>query len=322
MLKFNLLLQNTPHTTAPFESEIMSHRIQIISAPSILGLKPSGVQHLADSLLGLGLAEKTNALPEIINVAPHNHLYIMVRNPETQILNAHSLYAFSQELISRVGNVFDKKHFALVLGGDCSILLGIMPALKSRGNYGLVFIDAHADFYLPEQSITGEAADMDLALVTGKGPDLLTDINSMKPYVPEENVIHIGQRDWEETQHYGSEDIKKTAIKCHDLSKIRQYGIDTVLKNILEQIQEMEITGFWIHFDTDVIDDTLNPAVDYRLPGGLTFAEIEKIFSVLLDTGKADGMSVTIFNPNLDRDGSIGSDITNCLASAFRGFSS
>jgi len=55
----------------------------------------------------------------------------------------------------------------LVLGGDCSILLGTTLALRRRGRFGLLFIDGHADFYQPEVEPKGEAASMDLAFATG-----------------------------------------------------------------------------------------------------------------------------------------------------------
>jgi arginase family enzyme len=31
-----------------------------------------------------------------------------------------------------------------------------MPALKAKGNYGLIFLDAHADFYQPENPLPGK----------------------------------------------------------------------------------------------------------------------------------------------------------------------
>jgi len=34
---------------------------------------------------------------------------------------------------------------------------------------------------------------MDLAISTGRGPDILTNIDGLKPYVQDEHVIHIGQ---------------------------------------------------------------------------------------------------------------------------------
>lgn len=75
-----------------------------------------------------------------------------------------------------VGEVIDRGEFPVVLGGDCSILLGGLLALNRRGHYGLLFMDGHADFYNPEANPNGEAASMDLFFVAGRGPAVLTNI--------------------------------------------------------------------------------------------------------------------------------------------------
>ena len=36
-----------------------------------------------------------------------------------------------------------------MLGGDCSLLLGAMLALRRRGRSGVLYIDGDADFYQP-----------------------------------------------------------------------------------------------------------------------------------------------------------------------------
>src|SRR6185503_1286180 len=151
----------------------MSQQIQIISAPSILGLKPSGVEKLPESLINAGLPEKINSVREIIKVPTLNDAYDIRRDSETNCLNPTAIRDFSLNLIMALTEQMNSRNFPLVLGGDCSILIGIMPALKLKGNFGLLFLDAHADFYLPDQSTTGELADMDLSIVTGRGPSIL-----------------------------------------------------------------------------------------------------------------------------------------------------
>jgi arginase len=47
------------------------------------------------------------------------------------------------------------------------------------------------------------------------------------------------------------------------------------------------------------------PAVDYRIPGGLSWAEVETVLGIALAHPKAAGMQVTILNPTLDPDGSV-----------------
>lgn len=295
----------------------LKYDIEIISAPSILGLRSNGVEQLGESLLASGLAEKLKYTQPVIHVPTLNHLYNKERDKEANCLNPVIIRDFSLTLSKTVADTISKKHFAFVLGGDCSILLGIMPALKARGKYGLIFIDAHADFYEPEKSETGEVADMDLAIITGRGPEILTNINNLQPYVKDENVIHVGQRDWEETKKFGSQDIRETNIKCVSLADIEKKGIGKIMANILQHIDQIEVDGFWIHFDTDVLSDEINPAVDYRIPGGLLFAQTEYLIRNLLLTGRMTGISVTIFNPSLDKNGSISKNLTESLGRAF-----
>ncbi|WP_353127256.1 arginase family protein [Parapedobacter pyrenivorans] len=295
----------------------MKHRVQIISAPSILGLKPTGVEQLPQSLLGVGLADKLKTVEPVVDIPTLNDSYNSHREPVTKCLNPAAIQGFSLGLMKEIESQIAKSAFPLVLGGDCSILIGIMAGLKTKGNYGLIFLDGHADFYQPEKSTTGEVADMDLAIVTGRGPDILTDINNLKPYVEDRNVIHIGQRDTQETKEYGSQDIKETDIKSFDLAMIKSAGLQKTLANIVEHINKSNLDGFWIHFDTDVVSDEENPAVDYRLPGGLTFNQVGQILTQLIQTGKIKGLNVTIFNPALDKDGEIAVQLSDCLVHAF-----
>ena len=291
--------------------------IQIICAPSILGLKPSGVELLPEALLAAALMEKLKVIRSPIWLPTFNDTYNTERDPVTNCLNSSSIVEFSTSLAACIANTVANDQFALTLGGDCSILLGIMSGLKGLGNYGLVFMDAHADFYAPQQSPTGEVADMDLSIVTGRGPELLRDINRRAPYVLDNHTIHVGQRDRVEAKKYGSDDIRQTGITCIDLAAIRKRGLRVVTKDILNSIDRMSVDGIWIHFDTDVLSDDINPAVDYRIAGGLSFKEVEIIQAALLQTGRVVGMSISIFNPRLDTDGEIAVGIVNSLGNSF-----
>lgn len=291
--------------------------IQIIVAPSSLGLKNKGVERLAQGLLACGLKEKLQSASPVVHVPTLNHLHSNQRDERTKCLNANAIHDFSYELAEAVSMAHEQRRFALVLGGDCSIVLGVMAALKRQGNFALIFIDAHADFYDPDTSTTGEVADMDLAIVTGRGPETLTNMHGLRPYVRDENVVHIGQRDQLQAAEFGSPDIRKTSVQCYSLQKIRDAGIMSVADEALSYISTLSLDGFWIHFDTDVLADDVNPAVDYRLPGGLRAAEATLLLKKLLETGRAVGMTVSIYNPDLDPDGTIAATITECVANAF-----
>ena len=56
--------------------------------------------------------------------------------------------------------------FPLILGGDCSIALGVALALRRKGRFGLVYLDAHSDCQTPASSETSGVAGMPLAMIT------------------------------------------------------------------------------------------------------------------------------------------------------------
>lgn len=276
----------------------------IIDAPSILGLRPTGVQHLPDALKAAGLM---NELRAQYNGRVFPLPYSSERDKSTLLLNPDSVRSFSLQLADAVTFALHKKLFPLVLGGDCSILIGNLLALRRLGRYGLFFIDGHADFYQPEASPTGEVADMDLAIVSGRGPDILTNIDGLKPLVQDQDIIVFGYRDAEQSAGAGSQDVHDTTMHVFDLQYVRKSGmISTAASEAAEILVNDELDGFWIHLDADVLDDSIMPAVDYRLGGGgFNFTELSGLLKTLVISGRAVGMDITIFNPLLDLDGTI-----------------
>ena len=276
----------------------------IIDAPSILGLRPTGVEDLPGALKAAGLMSELRA-EYGGRVSPLS--YSSKRDKSTLLLNPDSIRAFSLQLADAVAFVLRKKRFPLVLGGDCSIFIGNLLALRHLGRYGLFFIDGHADFYQPEASPTGEAADMDLAIVSGRGPNVLTDIDDLKPLVRDQDIVVFGYRDTEQAASYGSQDVRDTNMHLFDLTRIRKIGtITAAASQAVEMLANDELDGFWIHLDADVLDDSIMPAVDYRLAGGgLSFSELSELLKTIAASNHAAGMDITIFNPRLDLDGSI-----------------
>jgi arginase len=284
----------------------------VIDAPSILGLRPTGVELLPNALKAAGLLEQLNA--EYSGMVAPSSSYSYKRDEKTKLLNPEAIKTYSLRLAEAVNSVLHKNKFPIVIGGDCSILIGNLLALRRLGKYGLFFIDGHSDFYLPEQSPTGEVADMDLAIVSGHGPDILSNIDGFKPIVMEQDIVVFGYRDAAQSAQYGCQDIKKTtmmnAIEVIDLQRI---GLQNAASFAIDKLLKNELSGFWIHLDADVLDDSIMYAVDYRLPGGISFSELSNLLRLLMLSKKAVGISITIFNPTLDKDGSIARNFVSSI---------
>jgi arginase len=81
----------------------------------------------------------------------------------------------------------------------------------------------------------------------------------------------------------------------------------------MDHLRRPDLDGIWIHLDCDAVDDAVMPAVDYRLPGGLSWDELEALLRVATRSRRLVGLDITIFNPALDADGSIASSIVSHL---------
>jgi len=285
-------------------------KFAIIDAPSILGLRPTGVELLPEALKAAGIIEGLNAdYTGLVSSLPYNK----ERDKTTLVLNPDSIRTFSLQLADVVSCVLRRRQFPVVLGGDCSILLGNLLALRRVGRYGLFFIDGHADFYQPDASLTGEVADMELAIASGRGPDVLANIDGLKPLVKDEDIILFGYRDTEQAVSYGCQDVRNTKMHIFDFAYVNKSGIMGTALQAIKLLLKDRLDGFWIHLDADVLDNSIMPAVDYRLDGGLSFSELSELLKVIITSGRAVGIDITIFNPNLDLDGTIARNFVSSI---------
>lgn len=296
-------------------------RIAVLDAPTNLGLKPPapgrepGVRRMPDVLRTHGLIERLGAEDAGRVPAPP---YSPERDPDTRVRNAPAIARYSVELADAVGRLLDGGRFPLVLGGDCSLLLGTTLALRERGRFGLLFLDGHRDLATPDTSGSGGAAGMDLALVTGHGPDPLTDLRSLRPLVRETDVVLLGHRDEDEGYPPDLLGISRTVMRSCDLAEARRTGMRKAVLDSFDRLRSNGVEGVWIHLDVDVLDVDLMPAVDSPEPGGLAYEELDEILSAAFSTGLAIGMEVTIFDPDLDPDGRIAAGFVEALAGVFR----
>lgn len=295
--------------------EARTRHYAVLEAPSIFGLRSLGVDRLPEVLLKHGLVERLRGRHAGV-VAPRTPRS-PDRDPEANTLNARAIAQYSYQLADAVGPLLEGGEFPVVLGGDCTIVLGPALALRRRGRYGLLFIDGQADFFQPEAEPYGEAASMDLALVTGHGPALLTEFEGRAPLIRDTDAVAFGFRDAEDQAEYGSQPLPE-ALLAFDLPTIRKRGIASAAEEAIAHLTRPELEGFWIHVDADCLDDAVMPAVDFRLPGGLSPQDLITVLKMALESGRAFGIEVTIYNPDLDTDGSAGKLLTDVLVTALR----
>jgi len=275
----------------------MDQTAVILHVETNLGLRPGGVEGLGAALLELGLAERIGAEVADTLRAPR---FEVERDPRFGVPNVEAIADLARQQANRVGQILDEDAFPVVLGGDDSVLLGNLLALRRRGSVGLMFLDGHTDFWDLAKTSTGELSDSDLWLATGNGPDVLANPEGLGPLVDPRACVIYGHRDRREQLETGSEDVYRQPMLVRNLAEVRSAGTEDASHHAIAFLAGAGVDRVWLHLDADCLDDALMPAVDWRLAGGMSPVEVVDLIRPLLEAHLLTGMDVTIYNPALD----------------------
>ena len=72
--------------------------------------------------------------------------------------------------------------------------------------------------------------------------------------------------------------------------------------------------GFWVHLDVDVLDQAIMPAVDCPGSPGIPPEDLVAILQPLVANVRCRGMTVTVFDPDLDPDSQYTATIVSLMA--------
>jgi arginase len=234
------------------------------------------------------------------------------REPTTGVVGASEIRRASAAIAASVREVLKSGERPLVLGGDCTPLLGVFEAMPDGS--GLWFVDGHADFFDGKSSPTGEAADMDLAVLTGHGPPGLLAGN--EPMLEPAAVVLLGHRPAELHPDVARENARlDPAIHALTAPEVRERGPDRVGNDAAAHLAARPA---WLHLDLDVLDESVMPAVSYPQPLGLDWEELVALVRPLVTAPNLLGVSVSDFNPDRDADKTHAARIVEELALLWR----
>jgi arginase len=229
-----------------------------------------------------------------------------IRDVRTQVLNLEAWKQISRQTAEKLRSVQEEVDFVIVLGGDCSILLGIFGAFHlSNKRVGLVSLDGHTDYRDSASSSTGEPADLELAILTGRGAKELTGLFGMPPLLQEEDAVVCGFRE--------PDQIAESNIHRFDYSVFRKTGASILAKQTLALLGHLD--RLWFHFDVDVLDPTIMP-VFFPEPNGLGIDEALEFLSTSIRSRKFTGMSIACYHPNLDPELKAASKVVDMIGLA------
>jgi len=236
-----------------------------------------------------------------------------VRDPNSGVIAIDDVLHTTRLLADAVAGLTADGAVVFAMGGCCAMLPGALAgARRTFGRVALAYLDGHLDIYDGRTSPTGEAADMPISVILGRGPAAWVEVagDTTQPA----DVTLLGPRDLEDALTYGHPHPDAIpGLTLVDADGVRRDGAALVGRKVADRVGR-DPGRLWVHLDVDVLDEAVFPATDYLSPDGLDLMQLTDLLGPLLRSPALVGFSVGCYNPDKDPDGSCG----RALADVFR----
>jgi len=288
--------------------------VELIGVPSSAGAHGPGQEQAPAALRAAGLVERLRARG--LDVVDAGDLSRVTFSPDPEHPQQQSLgrvVEVAREVADRVDGAAARRRWPLVLGGDCTLSLGVMAGLlRHHPRLGVAYFDGDLDLNTPETTPSGIFDGMVLAHALGRGAPALAGIGPRTPMLDEEDVVLFGY-----DTAAGSIDppelaaLERSRLARHPLESLRADPA-AAARQARAQL-ESRCPVFLVHFDVDVTDC---PAADVPHASGLDVTAAFAALRVFLEAPACAGLAVTELNPQRDRTGTQSARISEALAEA------
>jgi arginase len=295
-------------------------QIAVIGAPTSLGAFAPGQEQAPRALREAGLLDRLR--DGALDVADLGDIALRRWTPDREhrrAQNAAGVAAAAVEVAGLVERAVRAGRSALVLGGDCTVELGVVSGALRAGleRVGLVYFDMHPDLNTPETVVTGTLDWMGPAHMLGlPGTDrTVAAIGPRKPLLAPADVVMFAYAPDE------ARPAEQRAIEEHGLHAIPLEEVAAEPEAAAERVLAgIPFDRYLLHFDVDTVDFVdlpLSENTGHNI--GMAFETAVAALAALTADPRLVALTVTEHNPaHGAEDGSTTAALADALAAALR----
>jgi arginase len=296
-----------------------SARIALIGVPSSAGARMAGQEQAPRRLRAAGLVQKLASVGlDVTDLGDLTEVSFSLDPENPKLQNLHKVLGVLTEVTGAVDSAVRNQDWPLVIGGDCSITIGVLAALvKHCPDFGLIYLDGDVDLNTPETTLSGIIDGMVIAHVVGWGADELRNFGPRCPLLEQRDIALFGYS----VQAGGLDPVEIELLRGRQLLT---YPLEEIVGDVADAARnalarlESNKEKFLVHFDVDVIDFRDFPAVDVPHRPGLTLTQTIEVLRVFASSPKAAGLVVSEFNADQDPDGILAQTLVCAIQSALK----
>lgn len=294
----------------------MKQTIALIGVPSSAGAHWPGQEKAPTFLRSAGLPTRLRSLGlDVIDCGDLPSVRFRPDPKQRQQQSLDTVVEVCRSVADRVDSALRRKAIPLVIGGDCTIGLGVVAGfVRHYPNLGLVYLDGHVDLNTPVSSPSGILDSMGVAHLIGVPgtAQALSHVGDRFPLMPEDRIVLFGYNT-AEINASERDQLAERSFQRYPLAQIRNSPGQAARE--ARAYLERHSDRFIVHFDVDVIDFTDFPAADVpQFSRGLMFSEVMECVAEFTGGQGFRGLTVTEFNPDhTDEDGELAARFIDSL---------
>jgi arginase len=276
--------------------------VALIGVPSSAGARRTGQEGAPAAFRAARLLERLRA--KGLDVADVGDLPSVSFRPDPEHprqQNVDLVADVARQTADRVDRAVTSRRLPLVLGGDCSLSLGVIAGLlRHHSRLGLLYFDGDVDLNTPETTSSGIFDGMVMAHVLGRGARQLAEIGPRCPLLSEEDIVLFGfdeESGWIDPPE--REALERSRMSKYPLARVRADAATAAREALLSLQSRSE--AFLVHFDVDVMNFS---AADVHHPHGLDAESAFAALKVFVAARTCAAVVVTELNAEKDADGS------------------
>ena len=205
------------------------------------------------------------------------------------------------------------------LEANCNNLLGMLAGLKydSDGNarrVGLVFIDAHGDFNVPETTLSGMLGGMPVAIAAGHALHNIRRTTGLVEPLPMSDIVWGGVRDLDPLE---ADRFTRYEVQQFSVQDMRELSTG-LRKQVADLANRVDV--IYVHIDMDVLDPAEVPGHNLTVPDGPSSKELAAALTLMFENPKTAALGIASTPSfNLDPDGLSRQAALNLIEGAIKG---
>lgn len=289
----------------------MVRSIGVLGVPTSAGTHYPGQEKAPKAWRSAGLLDVLR--DRELDVVDYGDLPLVRYRPVEPVQGVRDLdrvAAVARETASKVKAIRLDGRVPLVLGGDCTITLGVLAGLE---DVGLIYFDGDADLSTPERSVSNVADTMGMTHMLGGGVASLAHLGDRAPLLTPDRVVVFGFDPAElNTDQWAQVSGRRLYAMPSPSVQSDPVGTAAAARSYLEE----RAGTYLLHFDVDVVDTGSFPLANFPHFAGLGLGEAGVCLRQFATASALAGLVVTEVNPDHDPDGSLLEMLTVIVAEA------